>query len=289
MAKRKTNRSDADTLPPFVAFVLAEAHVRAIPRGTVQACRDGSFRCEWRTVPTYNLIYVTHGRAVWRFEHHEQPLRAGDLLIVTPGEAHEGLAQTRHMRLISMHAEVLLPDGSDAIEQLAPPPVRPVSPDGLLHRYFEGYAAELNDRPNETRQRFVLPWIRLAFMVLINSDALADRLQPATQAPWITQVLETLNQDLTRTPALDDLAHRFGYSAQHLNRRFKQVLGLTPLQFHQRARMRQAAALLDDGAMSVAAVAQRLGYDDPYYFSRQFKQVMGQSPTDYREASERMV
>jgi len=279
----------ADALPAFAAFVLAEARVHALPVGSVQACRDGSFECPWRTCAAHNLIYVTRGRALWTYDNHEQELSPGDLHLVPPGVTHGGQPLTKTLRLISMHAEVLLPDGSDALEHLAPPPLRRIDRGGRLADYFEGYAEEIRQRDKPLAQRFAMPWVRLAFLELIRDDALAGRLAPTEHAPWMTRVMEALGEDLTAVPALDDLADRFGYTPQHLNRRFKGVLGLTPLQFHQRARMQRAAVLLADGAMSVAAVARRVGFEDPYYFSRQFSRVMGQSPSDYRETAARMV
>jgi len=44
----------------------------------------------------------------------------------------------------------------------------------------------------------------------------------------------------------------------------------------------QACQLLDTTDHSFTQISSLLGYDDNYYFSRLFKKVMGQSPTDYR-------
>ena len=48
-------------------------------------------------------------------------------------------------------------------------------------------------------------------------------------------------------------------------------------------KIRIAADLLCDGNGTVAAVARRLGFLDPYHFSRRFKEIMGVSPRDYRK------
>jgi AraC-like DNA-binding protein len=49
--------------------------------------------------------------------------------------------------------------------------------------------------------------------------------------------------------------------------------------------MERAASLLAEGRLSVAGIAQRVGLEDPYYFSRLFKQHFGRSPSDYRQAA----
>jgi AraC-like DNA-binding protein len=40
--------------------------------------------------------------------------------------------------------------------------------------------------------------------------------------------------------------------------------------------------LLDEGSQGIAQVAQQLGYEDVYYFSRLFRQVVSMAPSHYR-------
>ena len=48
------------------------------------------------------------------------------------------------------------------------------------------------------------------------------------------------------------------------------------------ARMTEAARLLAFTRMSAAEIGYRLGFEDPSYFSRRFRAVRGETPTDYR-------
>ena len=54
------------------------------------------------------------------------------------------------------------------------------------------------------------------------------------------------------------------------------------MQAFQRIKVSHACYLLDISDDTVAQIASWLGYDDPYYFSRLFKKVMGISPQGYR-------
>uniref|UniRef100_UPI00262A74C7 helix-turn-helix transcriptional regulator n=1 Tax=uncultured Alcanivorax sp. TaxID=191215 RepID=UPI00262A74C7 len=58
--------------------------------------------------------------------------------------------------------------------------------------------------------------------------------------------------------------------------------GQTPMQAFQRIKVSHACYLLDITEETVVQIAARLGYDDPYYFSRLFKKQMGVSPQQYR-------
>lgn len=65
---------------------------------------------------------------------------------------------------------------------------------------------------------------------------------------------------------------------------FRRQTGYSPIDFLIRQRIRQACRLLDGSQASVSAIASEVGFSDPYYFSRRFRNVMGVSPRDYRKA-----
>ena len=54
------------------------------------------------------------------------------------------------------------------------------------------------------------------------------------------------------------------------------------LAHHISQRMSRARQLLDSTTLGIAEVAREVGYDDPLYFSRQFRRTHGMSPRDYR-------
>lgn len=83
-------------------------------------------------------------------------------------------------------------------------------------------------------------------------------------------------------PRVAELAGEAGYSADHFARVFGEVTGRTPREYIVHARIDRARQLLDESTLTVSQVADALGYRDVYFFSRQFKQTTGQSPTAYR-------
>src|ERR1017187_944846 len=94
----------------------------------------------------------------------------------------------------------------------------------------------------------------------------------------IRYMMEHLNQPL-QVAKLAETAHT---SPSHFFVLFKRWVGLSPIDYFIRLRMRRACRLLAATSMSVKEVAAVLGYDDPFYFSRVFKSVNGTPPTDYR-------
>jgi AraC-like DNA-binding protein len=80
------------------------------------------------------------------------------------------------------------------------------------------------------------------------------------------------------------MAGQAGLSESHFSRVFKAQTGHAPLDYFILLKMQHASALLAVTDLHVKEVAAAVGYSDPYYFSRLFKQVIGVSPRDYRRA-----
>ena len=79
-----------------------------------------------------------------------------------------------------------------------------------------------------------------------------------------------------------ELAKIAGLSISHFSARFRQASGMGVVEYHKRLRSARARELLITTDATVADIAHTVGYDDPFYFSRQFRAINGTSPTDYR-------
>ncbi len=81
---------------------------------------------------------------------------------------------------------------------------------------------------------------------------------------------------------IEDLAGRARLSPRYFSAKFKEIMGETVQSFIIKARIERAEHLLYYAGMSVSDVADALGYRDVFFFSRQFKQHTGKSPSEIR-------
>lgn len=91
-----------------------------------------------------------------------------------------------------------------------------------------------------------------------------------------------LTENLTQLLTLEDMAKYMSMSKFHFAKKFKQAQGTTPLKYFMNMKIQHACVLLDTTNDTIRSIAESLGIDDPYYFSRLFKKVMGLSPKQYR-------
>lgn len=98
----------------------------------------------------------------------------------------------------------------------------------------------------------------------------------------LTSIVHFMNEHIERKLSLADMAAFAGYSTSHFSALFSELTGQSPMTYFNQLRIQRACELLDFTDMKVNQICFKIGIEDPYYFSRLFKQVMGYSPREYR-------
>lgn len=81
-----------------------------------------------------------------------------------------------------------------------------------------------------------------------------------------------------------DLAKSAGYSVDHFSRVFEKITGQRPQECVIAARLARARQLLAETGLTISQIAEALGFRDVFFFSRQFTQRVGQTPSAFRAA-----
>lgn len=98
----------------------------------------------------------------------------------------------------------------------------------------------------------------------------------------VTRALVHVQQHLEEKLILQTLADLAGYSVSRFGVVFRQLMNESPGDYIKRMRVYAAARQLEETDFTVGEIAQRCGFYDHSHFSRQFKEVLGLSPTRYR-------
>jgi AraC-like DNA-binding protein len=98
----------------------------------------------------------------------------------------------------------------------------------------------------------------------------------------IREVANYIRQHPGLPHRVNDLAARAGLSSRYFSIKFKEIIGVSVQSYTIRMRIERAQHLLTHAGMNVTEVAETLGYRDIFFFSRQFKQYTGKSPSELR-------
>ena len=94
--------------------------------------------------------------------------------------------------------------------------------------------------------------------------------------------LQLMERSLLAPPTLDELADAAHLSVRHFTRRFRDALGLAPMEYLDRKRLGLAQQMIAYESSNLGDVAERMGFSSPAVFSRWFSHLAGETPSDYR-------
>lgn len=99
----------------------------------------------------------------------------------------------------------------------------------------------------------------------------------------LRQATEYINEHAAQNLSLSDIATIVQMSPYYFNRLFKQSTGLTPHQYLIKCRTERAKRLLNTTNMSIANIAQQVGFVDQSHLARHFKRLVGIPPSQFRK------
>ncbi len=85
--------------------------------------------------------------------------------------------------------------------------------------------------------------------------------------------------------SVEDLSRNLGMSRVHLYKKLMTITGRPPIEFIRVIRLKRAAQLLADPAQNVADVAYAVGFNNPKYFTKYFKEEFGVLPSKYYQTA----
>jgi AraC-like DNA-binding protein len=99
----------------------------------------------------------------------------------------------------------------------------------------------------------------------------------------IEKSIHYMQDHVTESISLHDLASHCGYSVSHYSLLFRKKTTRSPVEYFLGLKMQRACQMLDFTELRIKEIAIQLSFADPYYFSRLFHKITGMSPVDYRK------
>jgi AraC-like DNA-binding protein len=226
-----------------------------------------------RTLPEYQLVYVTKGRGVFEINQKTHVVVPGTVMMVFPGVRHHykpdfDVGWTEYwVGFKGPYADALREQGFLSLR-------KPLHEVGLQNSLLSIYAGifEL------VRNQQPLFQIRASSLVLtLIAEVLAHErktVQHSNSEGLVEKAKFFMEENIYREVNLNGIGEALGLSSV-----FKSYTAMTPYQYLISVKIRKAKELLEAGSLPIKEVAFRLGFDDQYYFSRLFRKKTGIAPS----------
>lgn len=235
--------------------------------------------------------YIVSGHVKFMIDGQEFTAHKDDLVIVNPGVLHG------HSESSDYEATEFLLGIDDLMIKGYPKnfipicnaiiPIKKYQQD-IYNCYHEIIQTQEKKDSNWTLMSRVLS---LKFLVLLLKElspqvggSIQDYFQLKTyDKHTIVQTITTYFQEnYMKKISVEEIARYSYLSTTYITKIYKEITGDTPINYLINLRMEKAIEILREGHFSIQDVAKKVGYDDPYYFSKLFKKKFGVSPLVYK-------
>jgi len=228
----------------------------------------------------FDIWFVWTGRGTIGWDGQTSDVSPGSMFCLQPGRRYQGRHDPQH-RLGVCYVHFDFVPRPPAAKDWPPHLVR-VSDIDFYERLLKRIVSlqQSGDRSSRREAAIYLQGVLESLHRSALQPALSGTLREHHDAIWA--VARHIRENPGQLFSIEALAVGAGYCADHFARLFRQIIGQTPKEFCIHHRMLRAQTLLRESALNIEQIAAALGYADVFFFSRQFKQRFGMSPTHFR-------
>lgn len=218
------------------------------------------------------FLYIEEGECVYRTQNEVLELRPGSMIYLPLHSQRQMQVTTDTIAFTRIDFTLRDKSGEMVLFSRGPLLVADQAPEECVDAVHElTQACLLGD--NVIRETALLYQV-LAGLVHTNETAHYRRIAPAVRY---------IQEHFCEHIEVSQLANECFLSTSQFYRLFRKKMRQTPLEYRNTLRMKRACILLREDEYSVSEIAAQLGFEDIYYFSRAFRELVGISPSAYRK------
>lgn len=230
------------------------------------------------------LIYCYEGRGSVRIKSQEYNLESGDFVIIPTKSAHAYQASEKNPWTIYwVHFK-----GSSAHSLLSQFEKQQSGHKGFI-RSNETILDLFNEMYDQLTRGYgadnlmytnMCLWHFLGKFIYNNRQQNTSHLAPTDP---VDRAVDFLSKKVETVLTLEEIAREVNLSPAHFSVTFKKKTGFSPIEYFNHLKVQKACQYLLFTHLRIKEIAQVVGIEDPYYFSRMFTKVMSMSPNEYRD------
>jgi AraC family transcriptional regulator of arabinose operon len=233
-----------------------------------------------RPMKDFDLWYVWEGEGEVNLNGTTYSVSKGSCFLFRPGDRTIGSHNpSRPLTVTFIHFSL-----DPEIESL-PPSYHVVRDTFIFENYLNQYVQSLSSQKAAFEEE-AAALLKLLLLQLWRESLEGEEPDVMGNRPHlnIRGVANYIRQNPGKDHQIEELAERVQLSPRYFSLKFKQVIGKTVESFIIESRIERAEHLLRYNGMNVTEVAESLGYQNIYFFSKQFKKYRGISPSKARKS-----
>lgn len=247
--------------------------------------------------PFYEFVYTEKGSVTCKTENESVKLNKHDFFLISPNTAHSYVVDDSESATVIIvcfksksniipiisGVQHLGSDIRESIEKIL------VEAHSTFVFPFDSKLT-LISQPRLGSQQLIENYIEEILIKLVQLTTYNNQnLQVATSSLDIKksitkEIVEILENNLYSKITLTDICNQMFYSKTYLNGVFKEIKGITIMQYYQDLKINEAKKLLTKKE-SISLVSEKLCFESPQYFSKVFKAKVGKTPTKYKKGA----
>ncbi|GAS85587.1 MULTISPECIES: AraC family transcriptional regulator [Paenibacillus] len=231
-----------------------------------------------KPMQNYDLFYVWSGEGTLVLNDQSYEVGKGSCFLFRPGD-HPTATHNKQKPLVLTYIHFDVDEPVTDVPQSYREVQETVEFEHLLARYVRLFLSDVYGRDEESR--LILKQLMI-HLLRADTEEPVEKKVSNQLSDVIQEVANYVRQHPGITHRVEDLAARAGLSPRYFSIKFKELVGSSVQSYIIRMRIERAEHLLVHTGMNVTEVADALGYRDIFFFSRQFKQYTGKSPSEIR-------
>ena len=239
-------------------------------------CIDIPHREDSKTKNFVQVFWGIRGQGFFLLDGTEFLLDPGQVFIYYPGDRHilGAVSPEWEYRWLTLDGGMNV----DIVESFGLKRGLRKRPEGCPEELFIQLTASLRDiTPNGERRAAAV-----AFSILTYICGMSPVIRREESA--VFELKEQIEKHFTESAfSVSETSKKLGQNRSSLSRRFKNEIGMAPQEYLTLLKMQKAMGLLRETDLHVSEVADQVGYTDPNYFGRMFKEQTGMRPSEFRQ------
>ena len=232
------------------------------------------------------IIYFERGSAEVCIDSKTYTFDAGDILVINSCEAHHGIFLSDDTKHYVLHISTKMFNSINEESKKVTIFENKITDNSLVEMLSSIFSIFEKEYPYK---ELYIKKYAYEFLIALTRNYIKSTFDINSKSSYknnqylLNEILDYLHKNCAEQISVKDLAAKFHISESLLFHLFKANMKTTIVSYVNKLRIENSKKLLLSSELNISEIASEAGFSDINYYSRTFKKIMGESPSDYRK------